>query len=95
MGNVESRSDGPLGAVDSLKHRLQSLEETVRSIEVCRRNVENPSEISLMGTSSIVRGTKGRTEFAEKLQGRSGVSIHLADTRRGPGMEYVYVTTQT
>lgn len=34
MGNVESGPEGTLGAVGSLKHRLQSLEETVRSIEV-------------------------------------------------------------
>lgn len=34
MGNIESGPEGSLGAVDSLKHRLQSLEETIRSIEV-------------------------------------------------------------
>lgn len=34
MGNVESGPDGSFGPVDSLKHRLQSLEETIRSIEV-------------------------------------------------------------
>lgn len=34
MGNIESGSEGPLSAVDSLKHRLQALEDTVRSIEV-------------------------------------------------------------
>lgn len=34
MGNIESGPEGSLGAVGSLKHRLQSLEETIRSIEV-------------------------------------------------------------
>lgn len=34
MGNIESGPEGSLGPVDSLKHRLQSLEETIRSIEV-------------------------------------------------------------
>lgn len=34
MGNIESSPEGSVGAVDSLKHRLQSLEEAIRSIEV-------------------------------------------------------------
>lgn len=42
MGNVESGpEEGPLGPVGSLGHRLQSLEETIRSIEVGRRNSES------------------------------------------------------
>lgn len=35
MGNVESSvGEGPLGPVGNLTHRLQALEETIRSIEV-------------------------------------------------------------
>ena len=34
MGNTESGPEGPFGPVGSLKHRLQSLEETIQSIEV-------------------------------------------------------------
>ncbi len=34
MGNAESFPEGSIGAVGSLKHRLQSLEETIQSIEV-------------------------------------------------------------
>lgn len=34
MGNIESGPEDPLGPVGSLKHRLQSLEETIQSIEV-------------------------------------------------------------
>lgn len=34
MGNIESSREGSVGAVDSLKYRLQSLEEAIRSIEV-------------------------------------------------------------
>lgn len=37
MGNIESSPGESLGAVDSLKHRLQSLEEAIRSIEVGHR----------------------------------------------------------
>ncbi|CAM9578452.1 unnamed protein product [Choristocarpus tenellus] len=33
MGNVESGPEGPFQAVDSLKHRLHALEETIQSIE--------------------------------------------------------------
>lgn len=34
MGNIESCREGSVSGVDSLKHRLQSLEETIQSIEV-------------------------------------------------------------
>lgn len=37
MGNIESNHGESLGAVDSLKYRLQSLEEAIRSIEVGHR----------------------------------------------------------
>ncbi|CAM9897439.1 unnamed protein product, partial [Ectocarpus sp. 12 AP-2014] len=40
MGNIESGPEGSLGAVDSLKHRLQSLEETIRSIEVAHQDAQ-------------------------------------------------------
>lgn len=43
MGNIESSPEGSLGAVDSLKHRLQSLEEAIRSIEVGERLATIPN----------------------------------------------------
>ncbi|CAM9474859.1 unnamed protein product [Hapterophycus canaliculatus] len=40
MGNIESNPPGSLGPVDSLKHRLQSLEETIKSIEVAHQDAQ-------------------------------------------------------
>lgn len=45
MGNIESGPGDPLGPVGSLKHRLQSLEETIQSIEVRGPGRENHTRI--------------------------------------------------
>ncbi|CAM9986285.1 unnamed protein product [Scytosiphon promiscuus] len=40
MGNIESSPPGSLGPVGCLKHRLQSLEETIRSIEIAHQDAQ-------------------------------------------------------
>eukprot|EP00752_Nemacystus_decipiens_P010481 g9338.t1 len=40
MGNTESGPGDPLGPIGSLKHRLQSLEETIQSIEAAHQDAQ-------------------------------------------------------
>lgn len=59
MGNIESSPEGSLGAVDSLKHRLQSLEEAIRSIEVGERLAKETYRLGYHDPESCASGNFG------------------------------------